>query len=143
MSLEIAGDPLTSLGPRRHPIVLGRSTNLIWTILPTIAVVAALFVGFSYVSYFVRNVMAEKEITIRSIDGVVKTPKPFLEQAPPPSPEEAMAAFEREQQAALAEQGLLPVVPPEPVLEGETTDMKIELKPVELPPLAVPGVGDS
>ncbi|MEZ5274743.1 MAG: hypothetical protein R3F07_00020 [Opitutaceae bacterium] len=135
--------PPTSLGSRRHPLVLGRSTNLIWTILPTIAVVAALFVGFSYISYFIRNVMAEKEITIRSVDGVVKAPKPLLEQVPPPSPEEAMAAFEQQQRAALAEQGLLPAVPPEPVLEEETTETKIELKPVELPPLAVPGVGGS
>jgi hypothetical protein len=74
---------------------------------------------------------------------VVKAPKPFVEQAPPPSPEEAMAAFQREQQAELDRQGLLPVIPTEPVLEEEETETKIELTPVEVPVLEIPGVPDS
>ena len=135
--------PPPGLGLKRRPLAMGRSTNIIWTILPSIAVVAALFVGFSYVSYFIREVLAEPEVTIRSVDGVVKAPKPFVEQAPPPSPEEAMAAFQREQQAELDRPGLLPFIPPEPVLEEEETETKIELTPVEVPVLEIPGVPGS
>jgi len=118
---------------------LGRSTSLIWTILPSIAVVAALFVGFSYLSYYVREFMDKDKVTVRSIDGVVDPAKPAMEQTPPVSPEEAMEIFRREQAAGQESTGQ-PVLVPDPVLEAEAPATEIELTPVNVPPLEVPGL---
>jgi hypothetical protein len=127
------------LNPKRRPLSLGRSTNVIWVVLPSIAIVAALFVGFSYLSYFVREFMDQDKVLVRSIDGVVERPKPAVEQAPPLSPEEAMEAFRRMREAEQMEIGP-PVLPPEPVLEEDAPVTEIELSPVDLPPLEVPGL---
>ena len=118
---------------------MGRSTNLVWVVLPSIAIVAALFVGFSYLSYFVREYMDQDKVSVRSIDGVVERPKPAVEQTPPLSPEEAMEAFQRMREAEQMEVGQ-PVLPAEPVLEEDAPVEEIELKPVDLPPLEVPGL---
>lgn len=129
------------LSPKRRPLSSGRSTNLIWAILPSIAVVAALFVGFSYLSYFVREFIDRDKVSVRSIDGVVERPKPAVERTPPPSPEEAMEAFRRMREAEQAGDGQ-PVLPPDPVYEEDAPATEIELVPVELPPLEVPGLVD-
>ena len=127
------------LNPKRRPLSLGRSTNLVWVVLPSIAIVAALFVAFSYLSYFVREFMDQDKVSVRSIDGVVERPKPAVEQTPPLSPEEAMEAFQRMREAEQMEVGP-PVLPAEPVLEEDAPAEEIELKPVDLPPLEVPGL---
>ncbi|RKX35111.1 MAG: hypothetical protein DRP71_04705 [Verrucomicrobia bacterium] len=127
------------LNPKRRPLSLGRSTNLIWAILPSIAIVAALFVGFSYLSYFVREFMDQDKVSVRNIDGVVERPKPAVEQTPPPSPEEAMEAFRRMREAEQAEEGQ-PVPPPDPVYEEDAPATEIELAPVDVPPIEVPGL---
>ena len=135
-------DPkLLRLNPKRRPLSLGRSTNLIWVVLPSIAIVAALFVGFSYLSYFVREFMDQDNVSVRSIDGVVERPKPAVEQSPPPSPEEAMETFQRVREAEQMEKGQ-PILPPEPVLEEDASATDIELTPIDLPPLEVPGLAD-
>jgi hypothetical protein len=121
---------------------LGLSTNLVWTILPSIAIVAALFVGFSYLSYFVREYIAQDKYSVRSIDGVVERPKPAVEQTPPLSPEEAMEAFRRNLEAQRAEASRA-APPPEPVFEEDAPVTEIELEPVDLPPLEVPGLTES
>jgi len=134
------------LSPKRRPLSMGRSTNLVWTILPSIAIVAALFVGFSYISYFVREYMgdylAREKVMVRSIDGVVPRPKPYVEQAPPPSPESVVEEIERKIRAErLARGELTPIL--EPVYEpGEEPETPIELIPVEVSPLEVPGLGE-
>ncbi len=133
-------DPkLLRLNPKRRPLSMGRSTNLIWVVLPSIAIVAALFIGFSYLSYFVREFMDQDKVSVRSIDGVVERPKPAVEQTPPRSPEEAMEAFQRVREAEQTEVGQ-PVLPPDPVLEEDAPVTEIELTPVDSPPLEVPGL---
>jgi hypothetical protein len=133
-------DPkLLRLNPKRRPLSMGRSTNLIWVVIPSIAIVAALFVGFSYLSYFLREFMDVDKVSVRSFDGVVERPKPVLEQTPPRSPEEVIEAFQRMREAEQAEVGQ-PVLPPEPVLEEDSPVTEIELTPVDLPPLEVPGL---
>ena len=133
-------DPkLLRLNPKRRPISLGRSTNLIWVVLPSIAIVAALFIGFSYLSYFVREFMDQDKVSVLSSDGVVERPKPALEQTPPLSPEEVMEAYQRMREAEQREVDQ-PVLPPEPVLEEDPPATEIELTPMDLPPLEVPGL---
>lgn len=130
------------LSPKKRPLSLGPSTNLVWAILPSIAIVAALFVGFSYLSYFVREYVAQDKFSVRSIDGVVERPKPAVEQTPPLSPEEAMEVYRRRLEAEQAEDVQV-VPPPEPVFEEDPAETEIELEPVDLPPLEVPGLIDS
>lgn len=133
--------PATSrFSPKKRPLKLGRSTNVLWTILPTILIVAALFIGFSYINMFVRNFLSKEEVTVRSLDGVevLKGPLPALEQEAPPSPEDVVEAYyqeieERREQARPA--------PLEPVLESEPTpEAKVDLQPVDVPPIEVPGL---
>ena len=136
-------DPQSSrLSPNKRPLSLGLSTNLVWTILPSIAIVAALFVGFSYLSYFVREYGAQDKFSVRSIDGVVDRPKPAVEQTPPLSPDLAMEVYRRNLEAEQAEDGQV-APPPEPVLEKDAAAAEIELEPVVLPPLEVPGLIES
>lgn len=126
--------------PKKRPLKLGRSTNVLWTILPTILIVAALFIGFSYINMFVRNFLSKEEVTVRSLDGVeiLKGPLPALEQEAPPSPEEVVEAYyqeieERKKRARPA--------PLEPVFESEPTpEVKVDLQPVDVPPIKVPGL---
>lgn len=130
------------LSPNKRPLSLGLSTNLVWTILPSIAIVAALFVGFSYLSYFVREFVAQDNFSVRSIDGVVDRPKPAVEQTPPLSPDQAMEVYRRNLEAEQAEDGQV-APPPEPVLEEDAAAAEIELEPVDLAPLEVPGLIES
>jgi hypothetical protein len=133
-------DPQSSrLSPNKRPLSLGLSTNLVWMILPSIAIVAALFVGFSYLSYFVRHFVAQDKVSVRSIDGVVERPKPVVEQTPPLSPDEAMEAYRRNLEA---EHGQV-APPPEPVFEEDAAAAEIKLEPVDFPPLEVPGLIES
>ena len=130
----------TRFSPRKRPLKLGRSTNVIWTILPTIAVVAALFIGFSYINMFVREFLAKEEVTVRSLDGidVLDGPLPVIEQEAPPSPEEVVEAYYREIEERKRQARPAPL---EPVLEPEPApDTKVELQPVDVPPIEVPGL---
>ncbi len=120
---------------------LGRSSNIFWTIIPTIAVVAAMFVGFSYINIFVREYLAKEKVTVRSLEGVevLKGPLPVLEQKSPPSPEEVVEAFYR--QLEEDKLGRPRPAPLEPVLEEEpAVEIPVELHPVEIPPIEVPGL---
>ena len=126
--------------PRKRPLKLGRSTNVLWTILPTILIVAALFIGFSYINMFVRNFLSKEEVTVRNLDGVevLKGPVPVLEQEPPPSPEEVVEAYYQEIEDR--KERVRPA-PLEPVLETEVApEVKVELQPVDVPPIEVPGL---
>ena len=136
-------DPrLLRLNPKRRPLSLGQSTNLIWTILPSIAIVAALFVGFSYISYFLREYMVQDEVSVRSIDGVVERSKPILEKRPPPSPEVAMEEFERKLEAERAVRRAQ-MSKLDPILEpDEESKEPIELTPLVVAPLGVPGLAE-
>ena len=119
---------------------LGRSTNVLWTILPTILIVAALFIGFSYINMFVRNFLSKEEVTVRNLDGVdvLKGPLPALEQEAPPSPEEVVEAYYREIEERKRQARPAPL---EPVLESEDTpEAKVELQPVDVPLIEVPGL---
>jgi hypothetical protein len=137
-------DPKSSrLNPKRRPLSLVRSTTLIWTILPSIAIVAALFVAFSYISYFLREYLGEEEVSVRSIDGVVVRSKTIVEQTPPPSPEAAMEEFERKLEAERAAQNA-PTPDRDPIFEPvEEPEVPIELMPLEIAPLGVPGLADA
>lgn len=131
---------VTRFSPKKRPLKLGRSTNVLWTILPTIAVVAALFVGFSYINLIVREFLSKEEVTVRSLEGVdvLDGPIPALEQEVPPSPEEVVDAYYREIEERKKRARPAPL---EPVLESEPEpETKVELQPVDLPPIEVPGL---
>ena len=136
-------DPNSSRpNPKRRPLFLGSSTNLVWTILPSIAIVAALFVGFSYISYFLREVLGQEEVSVRSVDGVVDRPKPMVDQTPPPSPEGAMEEFDRKLEAKGAGRKAKATVPDLVFEPDEKAVEPIELTPLEVAPLEVPGLAD-
>ena len=86
--------------------------------------------------------MDQNKVLVRSVDGVVKRPKPYLEQTPPRSPEAVMEEQKRKLEAEHAV-GTAQAHDLEPAYESDQTlEEPIELIPVEIAPLEVPGLAE-
>ena len=113
----------------------------LWTILPTIADRGGTVHRVQLYQYVCsRNFMSKEEVTVRSLDGVgvLKGPLPVLEQEAPPSPEEVVEAYYRELEERKRQARPAPL---EPVFESEETpEAKVDLQPVDVPPIEVPGL---